>query len=156
MKHLQEFCRDKREPDGLFRTCRVCVKDDREKWVQNNIDKVRSENLIASKKYSENHPDRLADAQMRCKYGIGLVEYAAILEKQGGGCAICGAPPSKRPRSDRATLCIDHDHTSGEVRGLLCRGCNHGLGQFADNAEILEKAAAYLRSPPNVVEHYNY
>ena len=52
-------------------------------------------------------------------------------------CQICGG--DKR-------LMIDHDHTSGRVRGRLCEGCNFGIGQFKDNPETLVKAAAYLRS----------
>jgi hypothetical protein len=65
---------------------------------------------------------------------------------QGGRCAICG----KVPRSRR--LAVDHDHKTGEVRGLLCAsgdfGCNKGLGYFNDDPELLRRAYEYLVDPP--------
>jgi len=74
------------------------------------------------------------------KIGLALMGgYAAQLEKQGGGCAICGA----RPKSRR--LNIDHEHGTGAVRGLLCPRCNRGLGWFADQPYRLEGAALYLK-----------
>lgn len=58
-----------------------------------------------------------------------------LMEAQGGTCAIC-------PRTD--DLCVDHDHATGVVRGLLCRSCNSGLGQFRDDPVLLAKAIDYL------------
>jgi len=79
-------------------------------------------------------------------YGISTRQYNAILQLQGGVCAICGRRPGKR------RLAVDHDHQTGEVRGLLCAsgdyGCNKGLGYFDDNVEVLRRAVAYLDSPP--------
>jgi hypothetical protein len=59
--------------------------------------------------------------------------------KQNHSCAICG-----REAKDIGRLHLDHDHTSGENRGLLCRLCNTGLGRFHDNPVLLNKAALYL------------
>jgi hypothetical protein len=79
-------------------------------------------------------------------YGISAKEYDAILRAQGGVCAICGRRPGKR------RFAVDHDHATGEVRGLLCpgseHGCNKGLGFFNDDVELLRRAVAYLESPP--------
>ena len=66
-------------------------------------------------------------------------DYDAMLERQGGTCAICGNKPA-----DGETLARDHDHVTGRVRGLLCRGCNTGLGQFTDDPSRLRAAADYL------------
>lgn len=76
-------------------------------------------------------------------YGLTTEGYAALLAAQGGRCAICwGVPRTKR-------LAVDHDHTSGAVRGLLCSRCNHDLlGAAHDDVEILRRAVAYLESPP--------
>ena len=73
-------------------------------------------------------------------YGMSDEEFAARLEAQAHGCAICLGPlvPGKH-------LHVDHDHRTGQVRGLLCHGCNTSLGGFKDDPEVLERAAAYLR-----------
>jgi hypothetical protein len=74
------------------------------------------------------------------QYGLEPDDYHALLEAQGGGCAICGTPPN----ATRA-LAVDHDHETGAVRGILCGRCNPGLGHFKDDPLLLEKAAHYLR-----------
>lgn len=74
-------------------------------------------------------------------YGMTLGDYKALLEAQGGKCAICGTTnPGKGTR-----LHVDHDHTSGRVRGLLCNNCNRGIGLLQDSAEVLEHALEYLK-----------
>ena len=69
-------------------------------------------------------------------------DYEKMLAAQGGGCAICGTTDT----SPWSCFCVDHDHTSGEVRGLLCRACNTCIGQAEDDTERLRKAIAYLES----------
>lgn len=76
-------------------------------------------------------------------YGITGDDYAALLKRQGGKCAICRA----RPISKR--LAVDHDHKSGETRGLLCGTCNHELlGSAWDSLAKIEAAWHYLNTPP--------
>lgn len=79
-----------------------------------------------------------ADHLMR-KYGITVEQYDAMLDGQGGGCFICGRPP----RPD-ISLHVDHDHSTGQVRGILCFGCNKALADFQDDPALLGKAASYL------------
>lgn len=143
VKLLTEFTCRRKEPDGLARQCRDCLKKRRDAWIDKNPN--RPDNG-ASQRYKERYPERRIESIMKCKYGIGFKEYNSLMESQGEKCAICGAPPVIRPHSTRKTLCIDHDHETGTVRGLLCRQCNHGIGLFADNPEILERAASYLRN----------
>jgi hypothetical protein len=82
------------------------------------------------------------DYQLAKKFKIGLSDYAAMLEGQGGCCKICG---SDQPASNgKAEFCVDHDHRSGRVRGLLCNKCNIGLGAFKDSVDTLRRAIAYL------------
>jgi hypothetical protein len=91
------------------------------------------------------HPDqRRANKEGLCttcmrwtKSGLTVEQRAQMIEQQGGACAICREP---------VTLTVDHDHQTQIVRGLLCRHCNWGLGQFKDNPELLERAALYVRS----------
>ncbi len=80
------------------------------------------------------------------KYGITPEQYDELLALQRGVCAICGQPERSKTRNGHVkALAVDHDHETGEVRGLLCDNCNRGLGHFKDDAERLAAAVAYLR-----------
>lgn len=79
---------------------------------------------------------------LRTRYGLTEADYEALLERQGGGCAICGSP-TVRDRT-RNQLYVDHDHQTGRVRGLLCSPCNSGLGAFRDSRDLLLVAVSYL------------
>ena len=83
--------------------------------------------------------------EIKRRYGITIDDYWEMHAAQNGGCAICGSEVSQNKRaSNYLPLFIDHCHTSGEVRGLLCSKCNHGLGLFNDSPELLEQAIQYL------------
>lgn len=90
-------------------------------------------------------PERLRFNHIKHKYGLTRDRFHAILESQGGQCSICSTEVN-------INSCIDHDHqccpgekSCGEcVRGILCRLCNQGLGQFRDNPTLLRQAAQYL------------
>lgn len=75
------------------------------------------------------------------KYKISLEDYDAILVSQDNKCKICGNTKSNHRNE---ILYIDHCHTTGKIRGLLCHHCNVGLGGFKDNIESLSKAIKYL------------
>lgn len=74
------------------------------------------------------------------QYGISVADYYAMLEAQGHRCAICQAT-----EPNGHNWHIDHCHSSGKVRGLLCSGCNVGLGHFADDTERMLRAIEYVR-----------
>jgi hypothetical protein len=73
------------------------------------------------------------------KYGLAPGEYDRILEHQGGGCAICKQPCARERR-----LSVDHCHSTGRVRGLLCQNCNAAIGMFKDDTALLFRAIDYL------------
>jgi hypothetical protein len=84
-------------------------------------------------------------AILRHKYGIDLDAYEEMLKKQKGVCLICGKSETKKTRyGGISTLHIDHDHTNGRIRGLLCHKCNCAIGMFCEDTQILEKAIKYL------------
>jgi hypothetical protein len=84
---------------------------------------------------------RAQNLRSSCKrYGISDEDYEAMLLRQGGACGICRRKPGKR------RLDVDHCHVTGQVRGLLCRKCNSGIGFYGDDARLTREAAAYLEA----------
>jgi hypothetical protein len=78
------------------------------------------------------------------EYGITAEEYAKILDAQGGKCYLC-----QRATGARKRLSVDHDHKTGEVRGILCGPCNRDvLGHARDSIEFFERCIEYLTNPP--------
>lgn len=75
-------------------------------------------------------------------YGVSLDDYEAQYAAQAGMCSICGQL--------NETLHIDHNHQSGDVRGLLCHNCNTAIGQLNDDEDRLLAAIMYLRNPPGI------
>jgi hypothetical protein len=95
--------------------------------------------------YRARKRNSLRDRWLRKKYGISLAIYESMLSAQGGACAICGVVEDIKTRWGTArNLKVDHCHVNGAVRGILCQGCNAGLGHFRDSPDIMQKAIAYL------------
>lgn len=86
---------------------------------------------------------KYAANQRKRRYGVSDAAYQKALRKQGGTCAICGEPCASGNR-----LAVDHNHDTGQIRGLLCSSCNVGLGKFRDDERLLWRAIDYLRNPP--------
>ncbi len=116
-------------------------------WQLKNREKLNAYNRA----YRAAHPEetkassRKQNLKQRARalpklYGISENYYNLMLLKQDGKCAICQLPPTDKI----GRLCVDHCHDTGFVRGLLCRKCNTGIGQFGDNPDRLAIAVAYL------------
>ena len=75
-------------------------------------------------------------------YGITWDDYVSMFDNQGGCCAICKSDNNKNTRTNK--MFVDHCHETGKVRGLLCSKCNHGLGHFNDDTDLLKQAIRYL------------
>jgi hypothetical protein len=121
LKPVEEFYPYPKSPDGRSHRCKVCTQKDN---VSNTELRRRS-------------------SLMR-KYGITVEQYDSMLAEQGGRCACCGTDePGGR---SKVVFHVDHDHGTGAVRGLLCRGCNVGIGSLGDTIAGLEMGIRYLRS----------
>lgn len=107
--------------------------------------------LEKMKAYARDRRAKNRDQYLCREYDITLEELTSLRASQDNKCKICGAPPPSE--GHKRFLCVDHDHTTGKVRGLLCDKCNMGLGCFTDSVEKLLAAAQYLRehgsSPPS-------
>lgn len=89
-------------------------------------------------KYKKVHLERTRKAHYRRQYGITIEQYDELFKAQEGRCKICSQTVAER-------LCVDHCHSTGVVRSLLCKSCNVGIGRFNDNPDLLIAAANYLR-----------
>ena len=78
--------------------------------------------------------------KLKHRYDLTLDQYNQLLYEQGFACKICGITAKDYGK----TFAVDHDHTTGKVRGLLCSNCNTGLGLLNDDVETLAKAIIYL------------
>ena len=130
------FPSSRNRPDGLHPQCRTCGNEARKQYRQTHV-----------------RPPQVWSAdrrrwQLKADYGISPEQYDAMLSAQEGVCAICAGPETRTNREGAPRyLSVDHDHSTGRVRGLLCSTCNRGIGQFGDDVERLRSAVAYLTDP---------
>jgi hypothetical protein len=121
-------------------------------WYAKNKVRIRGAKKIAKKKYRRTAAGRAAQRRYnhkpsrilyvrkyRClkRYGITLEDYDKMVADRDGCCDIC----KKKDKN----LHIDHSHTTGKVRGLLCGSCNRALGLLKDDVKFLEQAIIYLK-----------
>lgn len=122
-------------PDGI---CRPCRNAKTAQWKKDNP--VRHRQLIEAQ--SARARGLWQQHRGLRKYGLTLDDYDSLLISQGGTCATCPTRPEENPRG---RLFVDHDHTTGVVRGLLCSRCNLALGYVKDDVNILRSLINYLQ-----------
>lgn len=134
----------KRAADRAYR--RANRDRDRDASIERNR-QWRADNAERASAYGRSYYEGNRGRWLLRTYGITLEQYDEMLEAQGGVCRICGGtnPEGKR-------LHVDHGHDSGLVRGLLCNGCNTGLGLFKENVASLAAAIVYLEEYREQVE----
>lgn len=131
-KPFDDFGRRSKSKDGLKPECRPCTADRLRAWRQANPERDR-ENM---RRWREANKQLRPAHERMTKYGLAHEDYEFMMADQNERCLICGhvmEPPV-----------VDHDHETGNVRGLLCRTCNMGLGSFKDSPVLLEAAIWYL------------
>lgn len=134
------------------------AKERCKKWRDNNLDVARAltrkwqienpeKKKECEKTYVKNNPQKRADQdrhqKLKNKYGLTLDQYRTGCQLQENKCSIC--------RKECDSLCVDHNHETDVVRGLLCSTCNLMLGYAHDDPEILRRAIDYLASPPGLL-----
>ena len=122
---------------GISSICKSCERSKKlaERLLNpERYNSVKVKSAAKRKLYRKN-------AALKKMYGITLDQYNILLETQGGKCATCGCDRSDKGRD----LCVDHNHKTGKVRGLLCGNCNRGIGYFKEDIQRMESAIAYLK-----------
>lgn len=120
-KDVELFPKNTNGKYGRHSYCRLCRKKyDRERWENGLDQKVRAVRL-----------DK--------KYGMTPEDWDRLHDEQLGRCPIC-----LRTLAEVGSIHIDHDHTTGKIRGLLCNCCNMGIGQLQDSPDVIRRALQYL------------
>jgi len=104
------------------------------KWRANNPEKDRE----ADRRYKEKSKHKRRETQYQKKYGITVAQFDKMFAEQGECCALCKGDAGKNGWQ------VDHCHTNGDVRGILCHRCNLALGLFQDDVQRLREAINYL------------
>lgn len=116
------------------------VRQQHKEYCERNKEKLKETRKTYAQ--SERGKEVRRKAHIKYLYKVTPEEYDELLLKQDNVCALCLKPESIVGN----VLCIDHCHTTGRVRGLLCRLCNSALGKFKDDKEILQRALNYLEN----------
>jgi hypothetical protein len=116
---IEDFVRNRHTKSGVGAYCKPCQRAKVAESVKRRHGTTRHYHL-------------------KRRYGLGADDVLAMLEEQGHACLVC------RRQLAVETAHVDHDHATGRVRGILCFGCNGGMGQFKDDPEVLVRAARYL------------
>jgi Recombination endonuclease VII len=145
---VAEFQRSSRTWDGLYGRCRTCNATIAGAWYaerrQDEQWRERKNQRQVARRAAQD-AEKLARDNKRYNlkqlYGLTLAQFEAMLVTQMHRCAIC-----HRSFASSLDAHVDHDHSTGFVRGLLCTSCNNGLGRFRDDAAVLRRAADYLNA----------
>lgn len=154
-KPLELFPRDRSRSSGRYPHCKICISEYKGRWLSRpgNKERVRVYSRVhgrlparvaqVANYQKEVMPNGLTRRQLfklRTKFGLSADAYFAMLSGQKHRCATC-----RKPFPSRSDVHVDHCHTTGRVRGLLCDFCNRALGLVMDNPATLKRMIAYLR-----------
>jgi hypothetical protein len=113
---MEEFPKNRRNKDGVATYCKLC---------HNHKGRTNKEKNHGSER----------NFLLKYRYGIEAVSVEWMILQQGGVCALCGGGKPEH---------VDHDHTTGAVRGVVCFNCNRGISKFFEDVELMKRAIEYL------------
>jgi len=134
----------------LTSKCSICKKIlTKDKFHKSNtsIHRVQYECIVCKKSIRKKaSPEQSKKQNLKHFYGISVEDYNLKLSTQGDVCDSCGKPETSRRRNGELfALSVDHNHDTGEIRGLLCFACNCSLGKLRDNLETIQKLYNYRK-----------
>lgn len=145
--HKQEL----KERSRLYRLAHPELVEYHKAYYLANKEKIKANNAknysanakeIKEKKrlYRNANKEKVAISKRKSKYGISAEKFMEMVRLQNNKCAICG-----EEMIGYNNQCVDHNHSTGIIRGLLCNPCNRALGYFKDDIEIIKNAVDYMR-----------
>ncbi len=137
LKDVSCFYISRRDPSGLQKRCKDCCSE------YAKIYRIKNRKILNKNQRNFNKSQKgkvlERNKHLKKKYSMDIGVYNNMLSKQNNVCAIC-----KNKCKKNKNLSVDHSHSTGNIRGLLCNDCNVGLGFFQDNILLLESAKNYL------------
>jgi hypothetical protein len=152
LKDYVEFNKYKANKDGLDNRCRVCKNEIRRNSYTNLSPEARKAFLLrgeeSKKVYARSYKGKLAKkiSELKRVYSITMDDYNKLLVTQDGKCAICRQFETRSKNGVTFALCVDHNHKTKQLRGLLCQKHNHAIGMFYEDINRLLSAIEYLRA----------
>lgn len=127
--------------------CLPCAARKNKQWRASNRDYKREADAARYQASQANVRKRVKEHRLFAKYGLTVMEREQLIRGNGGRCWCCNRDLNLDLSYE---VCVDHDHANGRVRGILCRGCNSGIGQLGDTLTGVSRAVSYLeRSQEN-------
>lgn len=114
----------------LKRICKPCASAQQSAWAQQTADGVSNNRRL----------------KIKSAYGLTTKQYARLLESQGGLCAVCRQEETWESGGRLMTMPVDHCHSTGRIRGVVCNRCNRSMGLLRDDPSCIRRAIDYLRS----------
>jgi hypothetical protein len=108
-----------------------------ERYRLKNKDKIKQHKI----QWYYRNKDKVKVSNLKNKYNLTLDQYNKMLSDQNNSCKVCNTHESKLTRK----LSVDHCHTTGKVRGMLCSACNTSLGQLKEDTKIMQKLIEYVK-----------
>jgi hypothetical protein len=117
--------RDRGRGEEMTRICKECHRERGRKWSKNLSKEKKLTRNLYRREWRKLNKDYVKSQKLKFCFGISLEEYKIILEYQGNKCPVCG-----KLATDKKYFDVDHDHETGEIRGILCSRCNRSLGWY--------------------------
>lgn len=146
----------KRKPNGTVGVrsyCKECGTKERNNWRKHHAEHDNARNSAYNKRNAIRiRGEKIKNYWPGTTWQQAIVKYNELRINQNGVCAICSRPERRKHIITGAIwdLAIDHCHTTGVVRGLLCNACNRGLGLLGDNIDTLDKVLQYLEKQKEI------
>ena len=142
-KPLSEFSKKHSTKDGLQIHCKICCATNYENWLVKNPEQKKKRVIRAAQWNIKNKEKRrviVQEMNYKRRYNLSIEQKQQLIDSQNSKCAIC-----ENHLENSNGACVDHNHETGAVRGILCRKCNLGIGHLNDSIDILKSAVKYLK-----------
>lgn len=142
-KNISEFHKRSESPTGYRHQCKKCLNQLKKEWADKNPDFQLKRKIYTSRpEVKQRKAEVSRNSHLSKNYNLNIEQYNIKLSNQDNKCAICKQQTTK-------TLCVDHNHTTGQIRDLLCDSCNQAIGFFKEDINNLKSAIEYLEKWSN-------